>query len=876
MRRVFSYPTPTMAEVNSSAGIPQVILNLQKHLPDYGWEITENADRADLIAHHAGDGNGQADVCHCHGMYPSGEPGFPMESWHVTVNGRVIESIRTAKEITVPSQWVADMLRRDCHIDPHVIGWGVNPDEWKHGYQHEGYVLWNKNRIEGVCTTEWVNRLTKQNPSVNFLSTYGDSNLPNLTITGTVPHSQMKYMIQRAAVYLATTKETFGVGTLEALASGVPVLGFRHGAITEYITHGYNGFLAEPDDEQGLINGLHWVLKHREILSKNALESVKEWTWEKTAEKIAAVYDGTLAQEHKSGNPVISVVIPCYNYADFVKDAVVSVQSQQTNYDYEIIVINDGSTDGVETWIDSFMSAVGNNQVTAANTGRTSHISARVIHQDNKGVAHARNAGIAAARGRYIVCLDADDKMENGFIQRCAAALDEDRGLGIAYTGLQINSNGIAHTFPPSYSWERHKNRDNQIPSLCMFRKEAWSRAGKFRQYRATAEDADLYMRIAALGYRCKKVTDLPLFNYRMGHNSATMIVRQGQKKDPYTDPDYRYFVEGFAAGGGNYPVRNYDQPVASFVIPVGKGHEEYVKQALDSVEGQTFLKWEAIVINDTGQDLDLTGYPYVKVLNTSGCVGASAARNMGIEAALGDFTVFLDADDYLHPTFLEKSIRKYKQTGRYVYTDWMMLTKDGAMQYHECPDFEPDLIFQRGYFHPITCLIPTAELKKHRFDEMMQTWEDIVIYMDLIKGGLCGVRIPEALMTYRYTTGQLREKGASNAAALRADILGRYEEYITGGKRVMCNCGAAAPPPEITADMELVKVSLHTEEKAKKDHYGAATGTRYRREAGEVFFVRVEDQAVEPDKYVRVPDIQPDKSQKTVVPDMPLVMGIA
>lgn len=553
--------------------------------------------------------------------------------------------------------------------------------------------------------------------------------------------------------------------------------------------------------------------------------------------------------------PIVSVIIPNFNYHDFVTSAIDSVQNQ-TLTNFECIIVDDGSTD---------------NSVQLIKSAIAKDKRFRLIEKQNGGVSSARNLGIEKAKAPFISCLDADDYMLPEFLELCVSAMQVDRGLGITYSSLQINGNGIAHSFPPAFSWDRFKNRDNQIPSLCVFRKEAWERAGKFRTYRQPAEDADLYMRIAAIGYRCRKVTDRPLFNYRMGHTSATTIVRQGQKKDPYTDPDYRYFVEGMAAGGASYPVRNYDQPVVSVIIPVGQGHQEYVKQALDSVEGQTFLRWEALVINDTGEPLDLTGYPYARVTNTSGAIGASAARNVGIEAATGDYTVFLDADDYLHPTFLEKAIRLYKQTGRYVYSDWYMLTKDGETKYHECPDFSPNLIFNIGYFHPITCLIPTAELKKYRFDETMESWEDVTLYMDLIKGGLCGVRIPEALLTYRYTTGSLREKGASNAAVLRADILARYEEYITGGKQVMCSCGSTTPPPEITPDMELVKVVMNTAESGKRDHYGSATGTRYRRASGDVFYIRAEDQRVEPEKYQPVPDIQPEKAVRTVIPLEPV-----
>lgn len=851
-KHIYMHPTPAQAKLNPAAGIPRVILSLEKHLPEYGWEITENPAQADLIAHHAGSGLGAPDIAHIHGLYPNGEPGFALENWHVEINNRVIEAIRTAKAVTVPSAWVADILRRDMHIEPHIINWSVNFDEWQHSFRHENYVLYNKNRIEGVCNPALVNKLAKAAPHVPFVSTFGDKDT-NVTITGVLPHEQMKYFVQRAAVYLAITKETGDIGSREALASGVPVLGFRHGAITDFVEHGYNGFLATPGDFDGLLAGLKWCLEHRDILSLNALETAKSFSWSNVARQFAGIYDSALTPR---SNILVSVIVPCYNYREYVVEALDSIYRQQTTFKYEIIVVNDGSKDNslevIHNWLDAH-----------------ADIDACVIDQPNQGVAHARNNGIEAARGEFVTCLDADDIMEPGYLQVCASALDQDRGLGIAYTGLQLNGNGKPHSFPPDFSWQDFKQRNNQVPSLCMFRKEAWQRAGKYRQYRATAEDADLYMRIACIGYRCKKVTDKPLFNYRMGHTSATTIVRQGQKKDPYTDPEYAYFVGGMAAGGGNYPVRNYDQPVVSVIIPVGAGHEEYLKQALDSVESQTFVRWQVIVVNDSGNDLDLSGYPYVKLISTEGKTGASHARNLGIKAAQGQFVVFLDSDDYLHPTFLQKTLQLYRQTGRYVYVDWNMITKEGELKYHECPEFSPNLIFEIGYFHPITCLVPTKDAKKIMFDEAWQSWEDVLWFMNLIKSGVCGVRLAEPLLTYRYTTGSLREKGAERAKELRADILKRYNEYIEGGRKVVCSCNNTKPP-QIEPGMELVKVILNTAEQGRKTHVGMATKTQYRRSAGEEFYIRVEDQKAEPEKFRIAPSVEPEK-EATVIPPPPV-----
>src|SRR6266542_3718389 len=90
--------------------------------------------------------------------------------------------------------------------------------------------------------------------------------------------------------------------------------------------------------------------------------------------------------------PLVSVIIPCYNYGEYLHDAIASVLAQEL-HDTEIIVVDDGSTD-------SNTRAV----ISALGTPRT-----RVIVQANAGLSRARNAGIKAARGKYICCLDADD-----------------------------------------------------------------------------------------------------------------------------------------------------------------------------------------------------------------------------------------------------------------------------------------------------------------------------------------------------------------------------------------------------------------------------------------------------------------------------------
>lgn len=122
---------------------------------------------------------------------------------------------------------------------------------------------------------------------------------------------------------------------------------------------------------------------------------------------------------------LVSIVMPVYNGERFIAEAIDSILAQ-TYGKWELIVINDGSTDDS---ID-FVSSVEDPRV-------------RLFHQKNRGLACARNAGIEQARGAYLAFLDADDAWLPGFLARCVGALQADPTLGGVYTlGQHIDEKG--------------------------------------------------------------------------------------------------------------------------------------------------------------------------------------------------------------------------------------------------------------------------------------------------------------------------------------------------------------------------------------------------------------------------------------------------
>ena len=290
--RVLMLPRP---KADEPSGIGRVVEAYYRHLLEFDVELVpEKATTYDLKAVHAGATAEDVDVCHAHGLYWTADYDAP--EWEYASNAKVISAIRHAREVTVPSTWVAEAFQRDMHFSPRVVNHGIEWTEWQHKAECGGYVLWNKNRAGDVCDPTSVWELAKRRPNQKFVTTFLQGDLPNVLKTGTLPHGEMKRVVQSAAVYLATTKETGGVGVLEAMASGIPVLGYAQGGVLDFVEHGVNGFLAEPGDVESLVEGLDYCFTNRAVLGANARESAKRFTWEAACKQVADVYCLALAK----------------------------------------------------------------------------------------------------------------------------------------------------------------------------------------------------------------------------------------------------------------------------------------------------------------------------------------------------------------------------------------------------------------------------------------------------------------------------------------------------------------------------------------------------------------------------------------------------
>lgn len=897
-------------------GINRLVEACFRHLPKYGIDLVLPEQEYNIKVVHAGMTGGDCDVAFLAGLYFTAD--YLAGDWEWRVNARVIDACRHAREIIVPSAWVAEVFQRDMRLTPHVIPHGIDWQEWQHNQPNDGYVLWNKNRRVDVCDNSILDVLTANFTGALFLSTLPTETMsksgampPNFKVipTGTnTPHQEMKRIVQRANVYLSTTKETFGIGVLEAMAAGVPVLGWRVGGNISLVQHGVNGYLAQPGNVQDLLDGLDYCLKYRDTLGANGRELAKQWGWQPAMEQIAGVF--RLAYQKKNEKPAASVVVPVFNKPqEQVKRAVESCLNQ-TFKPEKIVVVNDGSSESY-AWVKELDASI------------------IYIEQNNSGVAAARNKGLSLVDTPYVCCLDADDWLEPTFLEVCVKELAQDNNLGIAYTGLMAHmpdGNKTVSKWPGGFDYNKQLQKQNQVPTCCVFRRDAWERIGGYKSrycpQGAGSEDAAYWTMFGALGYNAKKVTDAPLFNYSLGTGQVSGNPDYKEvywlEMYPWVSDQQHPFASLATPRHLSHAVRQYDEPAVSVIIPVGPGHEKEVENALDSLEMQHFRKWEAVVVWD-GCIASLEfkmAYPYVRNFITSDAMpqGAGTARNLGVKNARAPLIFFLDADDVLaEADALGKFIAAWNDKQEIIYSDYLgravwnyaeaektfgkdllsynpktsvtIFRKQAAP--YDCakairqPEYDHDSL-SMPYYH--WCLVSVLLPKSWHdaiggFDENMDTWEDVDYHWRLAKAGYCFTRVKEPLVLYAYDKGQRREKAAVvNESTLQHNrsmiqyIKAKYSKLEVK----MCGCtGGNRPTKKVVAqtaanlaDNNFVLIEFHFPGDESRSTYGktllSPSGQRdernrpidyqgYARNKGDKFLVHVADQRARPDMFVLV-----------------------
>lgn len=385
---------------------------------------------------------------------------------------------------------------------------------------------------------------------------------------------------------------------------------------------------------------------------------------------------------------LVSVIVPCFNQARFLPDAIDSLRNQACA-DWECIIVDDGSTDD-----------------TPIVAARLAELDSRVrwIRQENRGLAGARNTGLRMARGTHIQFLDADDLLFPTKFETQLLAIAGDDRPAVSYCrvfyclGTRV-SHEVSKDKPFSLLDEQNPLLDIinrwelglSIPCHCFLFDARLFDSLIFDESLPNHEDWECWMRVFERHPRVCFV-DEKLAIYRRHEESMcrdearmragfiqAVMVRLSANLDNLS---VRWALGNRLRALDNPLPDTVDRVPANPLVTVivsSYNYEKYVVQALNSVFSQTYRNVELIVVDDGSQDNSVAAiretlrhcpFPHELIVKENG--GQSSSFNAGFSKARGAVVAFLDSDDFWYPDRLEKVV------------DYMGLFPGGAIYQHQ------------------------------------------------------------------------------------------------------------------------------------------------------------------------------------------------
>jgi len=471
--------------------------------------------------------------------------------------------------------------------------------------------------------------------------------------------------------------------------------------------------------------------------------------------------------------PFFSVVMPMYNRERYVKEAIDSVLAQ-SDADLELIVIDDGSTDR-----------------SLEIVGKIDDPRLRLFRNQHAGGAAARNTGIDAARGEFIVWIDSDDRQAPGALAALRRTMQACPDADIYYGDLEIfddtRPDKLWRTEYPDFYGETllpRLIRGNCLPNPgTAVRRSLYQRYGGYDVGFVRCHDFQMWTRLADSA-RFKKVDNILCHWRQHGESLSSAKTRAFEAKvaqdmvERY--PPSRLFSDlsddSQGQGAALWRVSQIHQELgepaqalraAYRAQALGVGDQERIKElerlsgsryepffsvvlttfnrpqllldALASLEKQQFRDFEAILVNDHGEEVEplLARFPYcVTYIRQGRNRGPAAARNAAHRVARGRYVVYLDDDDIFLPDHLQTLADALQaHPGEVVYSDALFVAEriENGVRHslqeeqrypHDC--YSRERLFVDNYIPVNTFAWPRAVAAEvGEFDETLSGLED-------------------------------------------------------------------------------------------------------------------------------------------------------
>lgn len=514
-----------------------------------------------------------------------------------------------------------------------------------------------------------------------------------------------------------------------------------------------------------------------------------------------------------SAAPRVSVIIPTYNRADFIGEAVESVLKQGF-VDFELIVIDDGSTDNTRTVLETFTDE------------------RLIVHfQPNSGRSHARNKGLRQARGEYITFLDSDDVYLPGKLAKSVAFLDAHSEFGMVYTaGSFIDDHGRslhviykAHDQGSIYSKIAFFTPLTILLPTVMVRSSVMAEVGEFDESLHRFEDTDMWRRIAKA--------------YSIGAlDEVTCLIRTHENNELASqDPDVlaaaveQYIAKvliddadmpaSVVSAGAHRLMRHYGinmqtvpsvapqgqllldrsrlyfMPRVSIIIPVFNG-SDYLHDAIQSAIRQDYGNVEIIVVNDGSEDDGKTerialnyGETVRYISKPNG--GVASALNRGIKEMTGEYFTWLSHDDLFTPDKISKQVTFLGMQPNpdrcVVYSDYEIFGDAVQSTTIRMPSVRSEdfryFITTQNILHGCTLMIPRSAFERAGlFDINLKTTQDYDLWFRMAQSETF-LHQSETLVRARAHANQGTVRMSDLAMRECNELLGGFVEALDAGE---------------------------------------------------------------------------------------------
>jgi glycogen synthase len=350
-----------------------------------------------------------------------------------------------------------------------------------------------------VSMREYVAAMAGNDERVNFVEAIPRWDVPELIKSHDV-------------VVVPSLWECWPNTALEALSQNRAVLASPVGGLTEIVEPGVNGWLAGGADWRSLAAEAGRLLDSRQEPARLAEAGGPLHQYGRLIDRRAILrsYQGLLglgrrpAPAPRRSGPVVSAIVPYFQLDEYVEETLASLAAQ-TYGSIEVVVVNDGSLREEDALLDKLADRYG----------------VKLVTQPNAGLGAARNFGISQATGRYVMPIDADDRLAPTFVERCVDVLEEDPDVAYATTwSAYIRPDG--EPYGEGIGWAPFGNwcslvRQNNVAGTCtaVIRRRFFDQGFAYSDELTSYEDWFLYRELHEAGH-LGVVLPERLFEYRV------------------------------------------------------------------------------------------------------------------------------------------------------------------------------------------------------------------------------------------------------------------------------------------------------------------------------------------------------------------------